>query len=250
MPRPRARPCAAASRPLRTSPASRGMKPRGDGPGAADAAIAPARQLRLFATTAVRTPPTRRQLDDAFVDGFSIVRPVETALPRFRRLAALGLDFCRVIPRLARRRARRLVAASMTTLATVIRPAVARRVSRGGTLRRRAPGCAVDLLAAGDVQHFAGDPACGGRGEEDGRVGDLLAAAEARRSECLRTACSICGIVGLLERLGLDRAGRDAVEPHLRSPLDRQASWSSSSTPARAADGVRDARESRARSRR
>jgi 5,10-methylenetetrahydromethanopterin reductase len=65
-----------------------------------------------------------QQLDDAFVDGFGIVGPIESALPRFQRLAALGLDFCRVIPG-SRDAAPDVLAASMTTLATVVRPAVA-----------------------------------------------------------------------------------------------------------------------------
>lgn len=65
-----------------------------------------------------------QQLDDAFVDSFGIVGPVETALPRFQRLAALGLDFCRVIPG-SRDAAPDILAASMQTLATVVRPAVA-----------------------------------------------------------------------------------------------------------------------------
>jgi 5,10-methylenetetrahydromethanopterin reductase len=37
-------------------------------------------------------------LEDEFVDWFGIAGPVEVALPRFQELAALGLDFCRVIP--------------------------------------------------------------------------------------------------------------------------------------------------------
>jgi 5,10-methylenetetrahydromethanopterin reductase len=39
-----------------------------------------------------------RQLDDAFVDRFGVVGPVEHAVARFRALAALGLHFCRVVP--------------------------------------------------------------------------------------------------------------------------------------------------------
>ena len=39
-----------------------------------------------------------QQLDDGFVGRFGIVGPVETALPRFEPLKALGLDFCRVVP--------------------------------------------------------------------------------------------------------------------------------------------------------
>jgi 5,10-methylenetetrahydromethanopterin reductase len=37
-------------------------------------------------------------LSDEFIDWFGIAGPVETALSRFRELAGLGLDFCRVIP--------------------------------------------------------------------------------------------------------------------------------------------------------
>jgi hypothetical protein len=65
-----------------------------------------------------------QQLDDDFVDRFGIVGPVETALPRFRRLAALGLDFCRVVPG-SRDAAPEVVGASLTTLATAIKDAVA-----------------------------------------------------------------------------------------------------------------------------
>ncbi len=65
-----------------------------------------------------------RALDDAFVDGFGIVGPVETALPRFERLKALGLDFCRVVPG-SRDGAPDVTSASLMTLATVVRPAVA-----------------------------------------------------------------------------------------------------------------------------
>jgi 5,10-methylenetetrahydromethanopterin reductase len=62
-------------------------------------------------------------LDDAFVDRFGIVGPVETALPRFERLKALGLDFCRVIPG-SRDAPPEITFASLTTLATVVKPAV------------------------------------------------------------------------------------------------------------------------------
>ena len=65
-----------------------------------------------------------RALDDAFVDRFGIVGPVETAVPRFQRLKALGLDFCRVVPG-SRDAAPEVTGASLTTLATVVRPAVA-----------------------------------------------------------------------------------------------------------------------------
>ena len=64
-----------------------------------------------------------RGLDDAFVDRFGIVGPVETALPRFERLKALGLDFCRVVPG-SRDAPAEVTGASLTTLATVVKPAV------------------------------------------------------------------------------------------------------------------------------
>lgn len=65
-----------------------------------------------------------QQLDDGFVDRFGIVGPLETALPRFERLAALGLDFCRVIPG-SRDADPAVVGASMMTLATTVKSAVA-----------------------------------------------------------------------------------------------------------------------------
>jgi hypothetical protein len=37
-------------------------------------------------------------IDDDFVDWFGVAGPVERALPRFRALAGLGLDFVHVIP--------------------------------------------------------------------------------------------------------------------------------------------------------
>jgi hypothetical protein len=63
-------------------------------------------------------------LDDAFVDGFGIVGPVEKAVPRFERLKALGLDFCRVVPG-SRDADPDVTRASLMTLATVVKPAVA-----------------------------------------------------------------------------------------------------------------------------
>lgn len=65
-------------------------------------------------------------LDPGFIDRFGIVGPLETAVPRFERLAALGLDFCRVIPG-SRDAAPEVVSASMVQLATAVRPAVAAR---------------------------------------------------------------------------------------------------------------------------
>ena len=65
-----------------------------------------------------------RGLDDGFVDRFGIVGPVESALPRFERLKALGLDFCRVVPG-SRDAAPEITGASLMTLAGVVKPAVA-----------------------------------------------------------------------------------------------------------------------------
>jgi 5,10-methylenetetrahydromethanopterin reductase len=65
-----------------------------------------------------------RTLDDAFVDGFGIVGSVETALPRFERIKALGLDFCRVVPG-SRDAAPEITSASLMTLANVVKPTVA-----------------------------------------------------------------------------------------------------------------------------
>jgi 5,10-methylenetetrahydromethanopterin reductase len=42
--------------------------------------------------------PHSAGLSDEFIDWFGIAGPVEMAVARFRELAALGLDFCRVIP--------------------------------------------------------------------------------------------------------------------------------------------------------
>lgn len=64
-----------------------------------------------------------RALDDAFVDRFGIVGPAELAVPRFERLAKLGLDFCRVVPG-SRDAAMDVVGASLNTLATVVKSAV------------------------------------------------------------------------------------------------------------------------------
>jgi 5,10-methylenetetrahydromethanopterin reductase len=63
-------------------------------------------------------------LDPEFIDRFGIVGPIETALPRFERLAQLGLDFCRVIPG-SRDAAPDVVSSSMVQLASVVRPAIA-----------------------------------------------------------------------------------------------------------------------------
>jgi hypothetical protein len=44
-------------------------------------------------------------------------------MPRFERLRALGLDFCRVVPG-SRDAAPEVTSASLTTLATVVKPAL------------------------------------------------------------------------------------------------------------------------------
>ncbi len=65
-----------------------------------------------------------RALEDAFVDWFAIAGPVETVLARLRRLAALGLDFCHVVP--ASTGARREIAATTLRLvATEVIPTLA-----------------------------------------------------------------------------------------------------------------------------
>jgi len=64
-----------------------------------------------------------QKLDDDFVDRFGIVGPAEIAIPRFERLAALGLDFCRVVPG-SRDAPAEILAPSMMTLATEVRAAV------------------------------------------------------------------------------------------------------------------------------
>src|SRR5262249_52865408 len=83
---------------LRTAARHRGSHYDGGGHGRADAAHA-------------------QSLADDFVDRFGIVGPVETAVPRFERLAALGLDFCRVVPG-SRDAPAEIVTASMMTLST------------------------------------------------------------------------------------------------------------------------------------
>jgi hypothetical protein len=68
-------------------------------------------------------------LDPEFIDRFGIAGPLEIALPRFERLAQLGLDFCRVIPG-SRDAAPDVVSSSMVQLASAVRPAVAESASR------------------------------------------------------------------------------------------------------------------------
>ena len=62
-------------------------------------------------------------LSDEFVDWFAIVGPPETALPRFRKLATLGLDFLRVVPGSVDM-PRDIAAASLVNLANEIVPAL------------------------------------------------------------------------------------------------------------------------------
>ena len=65
-----------------------------------------------------------RALDDAFLDWYSIAGRLDTVLPRFKRLADLGLDFCHVVPG-SPDTPRDLVAASLQMVAKEIAPAVA-----------------------------------------------------------------------------------------------------------------------------
>ena len=64
-------------------------------------------------------------IDDDFVDWFAIAGPVERALPRFRRLAELGLDFVHVIPS-SSGVARDVAAASFVALGRDLLPALSR----------------------------------------------------------------------------------------------------------------------------
>ena len=63
-------------------------------------------------------------IDDAFVDWFAIAGPIERALPRFRALAELGLDFVHVIPS-SSGVARDVAAASFVKLGRELLPALA-----------------------------------------------------------------------------------------------------------------------------
>ena len=62
-------------------------------------------------------------ISDEFVDWFAIAGPAERALPRFRQLAALGLDFCYVIPG-STGVARELASASLVALGRDLVPAL------------------------------------------------------------------------------------------------------------------------------
>jgi len=63
-------------------------------------------------------------IDDGFVDWFAIAGPVERALPRFRQLATLGLDFLHVVPS-STGVARDIALGSFSTLAHSLLPALA-----------------------------------------------------------------------------------------------------------------------------
>ena len=99
----------------------RGMKPEAMDPALRDAALH-LREHYDLRDHGRAAASHAQQLDDAFVDRFGIVGPIETALPRFQRLAALGLDFCRVVPG-SRDAAPEVTSASLMTLATVVKPA-------------------------------------------------------------------------------------------------------------------------------
>jgi 5,10-methylenetetrahydromethanopterin reductase len=62
-------------------------------------------------------------IDDAFVDWFAIAGPVARALPRFRQLAALGLDFLHVVPA-STGVAREIAIGSFTRLGQELLPAL------------------------------------------------------------------------------------------------------------------------------
>ncbi len=62
-------------------------------------------------------------VDDDFVDWFAITGPPERAVPRFRALAALGLDFVHVIPS-STGVARDVAAGSLMTLGREVLPAI------------------------------------------------------------------------------------------------------------------------------
>ena len=68
--------------------------------------------------------PHTAGITDAFVDWFAIAGPVGVARERFRQLAALGLDFCYVIPGSAGM-PRDVAVASLVRLGQEIVPAVA-----------------------------------------------------------------------------------------------------------------------------
>ena len=99
-----------------------GMKPESMDPALRDAALHLRSHCDVRDHGRADTAHAQALADD-FVDRFGIVGPVEAAVRRFERLAALGLDFCRVVPG-SRDAPREIIAASMTSLATIVRPAV------------------------------------------------------------------------------------------------------------------------------
>ena len=46
----------------------------------------------------LEAPPGMRALEDSFIDWFSVVGPPDVVVPRFRRLARIGLDLAIVVP--------------------------------------------------------------------------------------------------------------------------------------------------------
>src|SRR5213592_4334624 len=72
--------------------------------------------------------PHATGLPDAFVDWFAIAGPIDEATARFRRLAALGLDFCWVAPG-STGMPRDVAIASVLRLGRDVAPAVRTRVS-------------------------------------------------------------------------------------------------------------------------
>jgi 5,10-methylenetetrahydromethanopterin reductase len=64
-----------------------------------------------------------RALEDEFIDWFAIAGSVETVLPRFKRLAALGLDFCHIVPGSGEMR-RDVAATVLQQIATELIPAL------------------------------------------------------------------------------------------------------------------------------
>ncbi len=65
-----------------------------------------------------------RALEDEFIDWFGIAGPVEVALERFEQMAALGLDFCHVVPG-SSNTPREVTTASLRLLAEKVVPALA-----------------------------------------------------------------------------------------------------------------------------
>ena len=85
-----------------------------------------------------------RALEDAFIDWFAIAGPLEIALPRFQRLAALGLDFCHVVPGSGELR-RDVAATILQSIATEVLPVLTPRTRQ----RRAVPsGCGRPAVAS------------------------------------------------------------------------------------------------------